>query len=149
MVAGAAVPRTGLAALRHFLTKRFQDAVGTETELKKPSVSSLRACRRYNDLVVAGAAVPGSGPAALNRNDSVTKRFQDATDAGLNIVRMFASQGENDLALEPSPGVQVFRPEASQQWFSRRLTISMFDSDSRPGCACDATTAQVSSGVWA
>lgn len=54
--------------------------------------------------MVAGADVPGRGPAALQRNDTVTKRFQEAADAGLNTLRMFASQGQGSMALETSPG---------------------------------------------
>jgi hypothetical protein len=64
---------------------------------------------------VAGADVPGRGAAALRRNDTVTKRFQEAADAGLNTLRMFASQGQGSKALETSPGAahQLRRSGAS------------------------------------
>lgn len=60
---------------------------------------------RYNDLVLAGSAVAGNGTAALaGANDAVTRRYQQAAHAGLNVVRLFASEGVNG-ALETAPGV--------------------------------------------
>ena len=57
--------------------------------------------------MVAGADVPGRGPTALQQNDTITKRFQEAADAGLNTLRMFASQGQGSMALEASPGAAL------------------------------------------
>ena len=63
--------------------------------------------RSYNDLLRAGAQVTGSGPGALGAaDDFVVTRYGQARDAGLNLVRIFATQGDNgtNLALEPQPG---------------------------------------------
>ena len=61
---------------------------------------------RYNDLVLAGSQVQGSGPRALeSQEDSVTQRYREAADNGFTTVRIFASGGEGDgRALESSPG---------------------------------------------
>lgn len=71
----------------------------------------MPACR-YNDLARAGAQARGSGPAALAAaDDFVTRRYGQARAAGLNLVRMFATQGDNstNLALETRPGMQSVR----------------------------------------
>ncbi len=63
---------------------------------------------RYNDLTVTGAATAarlGNNTAGLaSATDSVTRRFATADATHLNVVRIFASQGESGDALEPSPG---------------------------------------------
>jgi hypothetical protein len=61
---------------------------------------------RYNDLVLAGTNVQGSGPGALDaQEDSVTQRYREAVNDGFTTVRIFASGGEGDgKALETSPG---------------------------------------------
>jgi hypothetical protein len=64
---------------------------------------------RYNDLVLAGRAVQGSGPGALDsQEDSVTRRYREAVNNGFTTVRMFASGGEGDgKALESAPGADM------------------------------------------
>jgi hypothetical protein len=74
----------------------------------------LITARRYNDLLLAGTQVRGSGPAALaGRSNAVTKRFSEARDAGLNVVRFFASSGEGaGRGLETSRGAALDRCRA-------------------------------------
>lgn len=64
---------------------------------------------RYNDLVLAGRAVQGSGPGALDsQEDSVTRRYREAVNNGFTTIRMFASGGEGDgKALESAPGADM------------------------------------------
>jgi hypothetical protein len=71
--------------------------------------------------VRAGAQARGSRPAALHSaDDFVTQRYGQAQAAGLNLVRMFATQGDNgtNLALEPRPGTYVYSHLAVQTLYS-------------------------------
>lgn len=55
--------------------------------------------------MTTGAGVSGSGITALEgANDAVTQRMQQAVAAGLNVMRMFASETDAGEALESSPG---------------------------------------------
>jgi hypothetical protein len=103
------VPVCSIAVQQSPQQSKHQDGSSCCAHVDPPDgCCRLSACllyvSRYNDIVVAGADVPGRGPAALRRNDTVTKRFQEAADAGLNTLRMFASQGQGSMALETSPG---------------------------------------------
>ena len=62
---------------------------------------------RYNDLVLAGRDVQGSGVEVLDaQEDTVTQRYREAVNNGFTTVRLFASGGEGDnKALEGGPGV--------------------------------------------
>lgn len=67
--------------------------------------------RRYNDLTVYGGNISGNGTAALTQpGDRVAKRMQTASADNLNVLRMFATQGQVTPtsrtigALEPLPG---------------------------------------------
>lgn len=52
--------------------------------------------------------MPGNGTAALTgANDTVTQRYQQAVDAGLNMFRFFASEGTGG-ALLTAPGAQAW-----------------------------------------
>ena len=63
---------------------------------------------RYNDLVLAGRDVQGSGVGVLDsQDDSVTRRYREAVNNGFTTVRLFASGGEGDnKALESEPGAE-------------------------------------------
>lgn len=60
---------------------------------------------RYNDLVLAGRNVQGSGVQVLDsQEDSVTQRYREAVNNGFTTLRLFASGGEGNKALESGPG---------------------------------------------
>ena len=66
---------------------------------------------RYNELLLAGLAVampvsPGRRAALLEaQDDAATRRFAEASAAGLSVTRVFAAGGDyQNIVLQPFPG---------------------------------------------